>query len=148
CALFLIAQSALRTLLVCASFRIRNRHFALQFIQRSALIGATLAIALFSLKYVKARFREPLSPSHVRSDFYHYAELGDDYLRDLKSLAAELDRRRAPQLHVIATVDHELCAWWLAFRSGAVLNPDPFGSPLGDAEIEDRLIELGSLLGL
>jgi hypothetical protein len=84
---------------------------------------------------------------HVRSDLVHYRELGSDYRRDFAELAYVLAKRRKRD-EVLATLDLQLMAWWVTFRRGKVLNPDPFSTPLPDAVIERRLVALASTLGM
>jgi len=133
--------------LVTTLARLLRRHWR----DRAALVGSVLSAVLVltvAWRHVDGAWHAPLLRYHVRSDFFHYRELGPDYLRDFYLVTRELRRRAREGLRVIATLDHELAVWWVTFQGGALLNPDPFATPLPAAEIERRLVALGSLLGL
>jgi hypothetical protein len=117
-------------------------------LERGGCALGTLAVALFAARHARADSRNPALSTHIRPDFHHYAELGPSYFDDFRQLAAELTRRSGPDFRVLATLDHEVATWWVAFREGLVLNPDPFSSTLPDDELESRLAAFGSVMGL
>src|SRR5260221_97814 len=108
----------------------------------------SLGVLGFAISPVRAESVKLPSPTHVRSDYFHYRELGDSYLEDFGQLAGELSRRSSDRFRVLATLDLEVMSWWVTFRHGAVLAPDPFSTTLPDAEIEKRLASFGAILGL
>jgi hypothetical protein len=114
----------------------------------AAAIAGTIGAGVLAYKLAVADYKRPLGRLHVRSDFFHYKELGDAYLNDLQELTAELQRRSSTGLRVLATLDHEVMAWWVALQGGYMLNPDPFSSTLPDSELEKRLVALGAALNL
>jgi hypothetical protein len=111
---------------------------------RGAALVCSLLVCVWAFRHAALDYQRPLSGYHARPDFFHYGELGESYLRDFRQLTKELRTRAGSGLRVLATLDHELAVWWIGSQGGAVLNPDPFVTPLPDAEIERRLVAFGA----
>jgi hypothetical protein len=115
-----------------------------RWLERGAAIACAVLVCVWAFRHASLDYRRPLPGYHARPDFFHYGELGESYLRDFEQLAKELSARAETGLRVLATLDHELAVWWIGTQGGAVLNPDPFVTPLPDAEIERRLVAFGA----
>jgi hypothetical protein len=113
-------------------------------LERGAAVACSFLVCVWAFRHTALDYQRPLPGHHARPDFFHYGELGESYLRDFEQLAKELSARASSGLRVLATLDHELAVWWIGTQGGAVLNPDPFVSPLPDAEIERRLVAFGA----
>lgn len=85
--------------------------------------------------------------AHIRADFAEYAAL-PDYRAEFTKLTEELSSPKYDGLPVLGTFDHQLYAWWVTFRAGYSLLPDPFYTTLADDEIESRLIRFCHELGM
>src|SRR5262249_45372426 len=82
-----------------------------------------------------------------RGDFPPYGALGVGYRADLLSVIGRLGEPASRGRRVLATLDHQLFVWWVAFRHQPAYLVDPFVSPLGDQVIERRLVRFCKLVG-
>ena len=140
-----LARAFARRATVAAGSSLR----ASRWLERGAAVVCSVLVCVWAFRHTALEYRRPLPGYHVRSDFFHYGELGESYLRDFRQLTKELAARAGSGLRVLATLDHELAVWWIIGPpGGAVLNPDPFVTPLPDAEIERRLVAFGAAMQL
>jgi hypothetical protein len=137
---WLLARAFARRATVAAGSRLGTSRW----LEGGTAIACSVLVCVWALRHTMEDYRRPLRGYHVRSDFFHYGELGESYLRDFRLLTRELSARAGSGLRVLATLDHELAVWWIGTQGGAVLNPDPFVTPLPDAEIERRLVAFGA----
>jgi hypothetical protein len=121
---------------------------ASRWLERGAAIVCSVLVCVWAFRHTALDYHRRLPGYHVRADFFEYGQLGPSYLRDFRQLAKELRARAGSGLRVLATLDHELAVWWIGPQGGAVLNPDPFVTPLPDAEIERRLVAFGAAMQL
>ncbi len=68
-----------------------------------------------------------------------YPEL-TNYRDDFAALTSELAKPAYADCKVLATLDHQVFAWWVSFRRGYSFLPDPFSTTVPDAEIERRIM--------
>ncbi|HVP13107.1 MAG TPA: hypothetical protein VMV94_18170 [Phycisphaerae bacterium] len=85
---------------------------------------------------------------HTRSDFPEWQALGPTYRSDFGALVGELSKPRYADCEVVSTFDHQVYAWWAAFRPGYSFLPDAALSTLPDAAMEARLIALCRTIGM
>lgn len=89
-------------------------------------------------------FREHVvSYGNPRGDF---AGTGS-YKDDLIELGQVLRSPRFANASVMGTLDHSVNLWWVSFRRGFSLLPDPFHTSRPDAELERRFVNLCHELG-
>jgi hypothetical protein len=139
-----LAVAAVWLLVGALTRRARGGRGAPLHLERGAAVFCGILVCIWAFRHAALDYRRPLPGHHARPDFFHYGELGNSYLRDFEQLAKELSARASSGLRVLATLDHELAVWWIGTQGGAVLNPDPFVTPLPDAEIEQRLVAFGA----
>ena len=93
-----------------------------------------VAIAGILLSFHEKRMRPNVQ--HMRLNLY--PEL-THYRDDFAAMTAELSRPEYAGYRVLATLDHQVFAWWVAFHKGYTFVPDPFSTTVPDAEIERRI---------
>jgi len=71
-----------------------------------------------------------------------------DYRSRFADLVRELSSAKYDGAPVIGTFDYQVYCWWLTFRNGYALMPDPFYTTITDGEIEQRMILMCRLLGM
>ncbi|MBC8111076.1 MAG: hypothetical protein H7Y04_08465 [Verrucomicrobia bacterium] len=105
-----------------------------------ALVLAYQAIELNAIQNRHAR--------HARPDaaFPEWAALSE-YRRDFNNLAKFLNEQKEDK-QVLASFDHQVCAYWKTFNKKYTFNADLFTSTVTDAEAEHRLMLLCKSLGM
>ena len=106
-------------------------------LQRVAPVSIKAAVLVIALGGIFLSFRDEASGGpnlqHMRVGLY--PEL-TNYRDDFVALTIELAKPDYADCQVVATLDHQVFSWWVAFHRGFSFLPDPFSTTVADAEIE------------
>lgn len=104
----------------------------------AALKTAVLGIAVASIALAfHDEARNGPNLQHMR--LICYPEL-TNYRDDFVGLTVELNKPAYADCKVLATLDHQVFAWWVSFHRGYSFLADPFSTTVPDAEVERRIV--------
>lgn len=129
-ALALALQALVATLLL------RIRHLART--RNAEALSLALAIASAYTVIVQRASEHTVSYGPPRGGFPGTGAYKPDWIELTRRLrAADLDHAK-----VLGTFDHATMLWWVGFKPGFLLVPDPFLTSRPDAELEERFVAM------
>lgn len=126
-----------------------------RFATQEKALSVVLVVVILSAQSVIAaqqpldRINDQKTPRGAAASNEPWAVFGNSYRPNLRALQKEFVEN--PQLKAtktFSTLDFDVYVLLTAFDGKRAFNPDPFTSTLGDAEIENRLCELGKIFRL